>query len=129
MTQADEIAKLRQHVENLEYRLEKQFEHLDEAIDQRDNRALDAAWGTWLAAHKIESYIVSFLAGAFVYWTAKRSDLSDFWAAIAAVFALSLVKYLLGKFAWNTYFSGWQKDKSELDKLPEWDSRASDLWD
>jgi hypothetical protein len=125
----NETDALKSHAETLEYRLEKHLEHLNQSIDQRDNLSLDSAWGTWLLVQKLETYLLSFAAGALIFWLGTASSFSKMWVGLVSVIAVIITRYFLEKSAQKSYFAGWQNDKARLESLPDWESRASDLWD
>jgi hypothetical protein len=101
-----------EHLRQLERRLERHFETLHEAIEQRDNLALDAAWGIVTA---------SFMLGAFVLASRIERWLDWPWWAGAVVYMI----VLLGGLGLGLEYveRGRQGDKRKLYQLPHWRPR------
>jgi hypothetical protein len=98
-----------EHLRQLERRLERHFEALHEAIDQRDNLALDAAWGIVTASYLIAAFVAASMIERWLEWP---------WWAGALVYIVALFAALgLG----SEYVErGRQGDKRKLHQFPQW---------
>ena len=97
------------YLSDLEYRLDKHLEALNEAVEQRDNLALDAAWGIVTASYMIGSLV---LAGMVDKWL----GLPWFFGFIVYVLVFGAALVIGG----NYVEKGRQGDKDKLYRLPKW---------
>ena len=101
-------------IEDLEWRLEKYHELLTEAITQRDELALGAAWGVHYALHAIVAVIAAYLiTDKYIGW--------DSWI-VGFGFALALTPIQIGVHIWS---NGHRiKEVDRMAKLPEWELKS-----
>ena len=109
----DELSKLRQQVAELEWRLAKHHEALNDAIDQRDKFALNSSWGIVKAA----AFISSFIAANYIFkeWLEWEGWLAGILSGVLALVILGLLGVYIEK--------GETGDQGKLYRLPEWKSR------
>jgi hypothetical protein len=126
MVVKDDISSLRGHIEMLENRLDEYHEHLVDAIRERDEIAVDAAWGVAQALAYFQSLVFSAAFGVMAFF-AVLEFVSRVLAVVMAgsVFAVSYWWSLRSLVAINR---ARVEEKEGLARLPEWKSEAEKLW-
>ena len=123
-----EIESLRQHIEQLEYRLDEYHSQLSDAVKERDEVALDAAWGIVQAAADLKALVFGAVIGLIVYTNAK-SITSNTIALILGALSWFIAQWILESRWGQKVQSERIKEKEGLPGLPEWKSEAEKLWD
>jgi hypothetical protein len=107
------MSDLNSRIENLEYRLAKYHEWLEESIQQRDRLALDAAWGVNCALNALLAF------GAVLALGLLYLEIDGWWQ-----------EALLGVGAWVLSMGVWiwtneqrVKEVDRLAKLPPWECK------
>jgi len=116
---SSEIVDLRNHVEMLEIRLEKYHEYLSLAIKERDELALDAAWGNTQSSVLIAEAIGNaFLAAVTGYVLAQYVSIV---VAVGVGTVVFFIAQAIGqRRAWAKVNKMRLEEKASLPTLPEW---------
>ena len=118
-----EVAKLREQVSELEYRVEQHHRALNEVIEQRDKFLLDAVWGPLKAGAAGVSFIGGFyLSDRFVQGVLDWHGLIAWVVSFVVGFVIAFIGFCL----MIAYLDRQQEsDSRKLWKLPEWQPRDS----
>lgn len=102
-----------QHIDDLEYRLDRYHEWLVASIEQRDRLAIDAAWGITGAVNGlVAAGLVAWFCYSFIGVDTTLKQIGLGFAAWAANFAM--VAYTNGQR---------MKEVDRFHKLPDWEWR------
>ena len=122
----NDLSELRHHVERLEYRLDEFHEHFIDAVRERDELAIDAAWGVAQSVAYLVSSLTSVVLGILTYFIAAEF-MGRFWSIGAAVLVWGIASWWGGRSLLAVNRSRIE-EKQSLAKLPEWKSEAEKFW-
>lgn len=117
--QPQSVDELRWKISELEDRLERYHEHLEEAIEQRDKFVLSSSWGIVVSL----SGVVAFFSVLYAFENWLKLD-GWVWEVVAGVLALFA---WAGVAAWQQ--GGQEKDEKKLYRLPKWEKKNRDFYD
>jgi cobalamin biosynthesis protein CobD/CbiB len=119
MQQDDEIRVLKARIDDLESRLNRYHEYLENAVDQRDKFVLGSSWGIVIAV----SGGFAFFGVLYVFknWLELTGWIWDVVAVFIALFAWGMAA------SWQQ--GGQEKDEQKLHRLPKWKDKLRDFYD